>query len=89
MTPDTAYPGMRLLLRIEENLDNYNEWIVEAFVAGAAGRLTAQAKVLDFGCGIGTLSRKFAARTGLAPDGVELDAVQRDMCRGRGLRCHP
>ncbi len=89
MTPDTAYPGMRLLLRIEENLDNYNEWIVAAFVAGAAGRLTAQAKVLDFGCGIGTLSRKFAAKTGLLPDGVELDAAQRDMCRGRGIRCHP
>lgn len=86
--PASAYSGAGFLLRVEEDLRNYNEWIVDSFVASLEGRLPKEAKVLDFGCGIGTLSRIFAGRTGLMPEGVELDAMQRDVFRERGFRAY-
>lgn len=88
----SLYAGAQFLLRAEDDLRNYNDWIVDTFIralgadARAGDRLGAQTTVLDFGCGIGTLSRIFAQRTGTRPDGVELDASQRALFAERGFR---
>ena len=80
------YAGARFLLRIEEDLKNYNAWIVDTFLRSIADRAPIDGKVLDFGCGIGTLSRIFHERTGIRPDGIERDAKQRSVFGERGFR---
>jgi SAM-dependent methyltransferase len=80
------YPALELLVRGENDLRNYNERIVELFVAHA-GKLNRQdAKILDFGAGFGGLSRIFQQKTGLKPDGVELDDRLRRLLCDRGYR---
>jgi SAM-dependent methyltransferase len=84
--PESDYAGAQILLRLEADLNNYSTWIVDAFIHSLAGRMTSESRVLDFGCGIGTLSRIFRERTGIAPDGVEPDAKQRATFAARGFR---
>ncbi|MET0334930.1 MAG: methyltransferase domain-containing protein [Rhizobacter sp.] len=79
-----AYAGSELLLRGEEQLANYNAWIVD-MVVREAGR---PRRVLDFGAGVGTLARLFHARTGIRPEAVELDPRQRQICEARGFTVH-
>ena len=82
-----SYGGAELLLRIEDDLRNYNAWIVDMFVRALAP-VAPTARVLDFGCGIGTLSALFAERTGVRPEGVEIDPAQRVRFAARGFVAH-
>lgn len=84
--PGADYAGAQILLRLEQDLQHYNAWIVDAFVRNVPGQVAPHSRVLDFGCGIGTLSRLFRARTGIAPDGIEPDAKQRATFMSRGFR---
>jgi hypothetical protein len=81
----TAYPAVELLIRGENDLCNYNRWVVERFIRHAASLIRPDVKVLDFGAGHGTLSHVFRERTGLKPDGVELDDRLRKILCDRGF----
>jgi SAM-dependent methyltransferase len=81
----TVYPALELLVRGENDLRNYNKWLVDLFIRHAASLTRPGAKILDFGAGHGTLSRIFSDRTGLKPDGVELDDRLRKILRDRGF----
>jgi SAM-dependent methyltransferase len=67
---------------------NYNRHIADRFAAALPDRGDALSVpvVVDFGAGIGTISRAFRARTGIAPLGVELDARQRTILESRGFQ---
>lgn len=79
-----AYDATRELWVIEENLRNYN--------AGIVGLLRRpfgpDAKVLDFGAGIGTLALLWQAATGRAPECAEIDPALQAVIAGRGFVCH-
>ncbi len=47
------YTGLAELEKLESNLVNYNTFIVSKFIKHASGRK----HVLDFGAGVGTLSK--------------------------------
>lgn len=81
-----GYAGAQFLMRAEDDLRNYNAWIVDTFVSALGDKAHRAGTALDFGCGIGTLSRIFAQRTGIRPDGIELDAQQRALFAQRGFR---
>jgi len=80
----TDYAGTRELWANEEFLTNYNLDVV----AKLSRHLAAPAQVLEFGAGIGTLSRLWLARTGVKPDCVEIDASLRKVVAERGFRCY-
>lgn len=83
------YSGADFLLRAEGDLQRYNDWIVASLArAMTAAGLARPQRVLDFGCGIGTLSRIFERRTGIRPEGVEIDAGQLALYRDRGFAGH-
>ncbi len=85
----TRYAGTALLLRGESLLARYNAWIVDLFMRQLpAPGVDPAWRVLDFGAGIGTLSQIFRARTGLRPEGVELDPAQRRLLAERGFVTH-
>jgi len=67
----------------ERALRNYNTAIVDELVAAAP----PNARILDFGAGIGTLPRGMRGR-GFTVDCVELDAVQRAELETDGFRCY-
>lgn len=78
---DYVYEGTALLL-LGEHLRNYNAAIAD-MVASAASRGD---RAIDFGAGVGTLTREVAVRIG-KPDCVEPDARQRDALASVGFRC--
>jgi len=80
----TNYAGVRELWSNEKFLTNYNLDIVSK-VSGHFGRLP---DVLEFGAGIGTLSRLWFARTGVQPDCLEIDDGLRTIIAERGFRCY-
>jgi SAM-dependent methyltransferase len=90
MTSD--YVGHDELLVLEQNAVRYNQHIAAQF-ASVLTRLKVPAgqppMVLDFGAGIGTISRLFKATTGIAPLAVEIDAHQREILNQRGLQATP
>jgi SAM-dependent methyltransferase len=80
------YAGADLLTEIEANLPRYNTHIVDLIAAAIGSRdPNAPPAILDFGCGIGTLSRIPKDKTGLVADGVELDDRQRGIFAARGF----
>jgi SAM-dependent methyltransferase len=83
-----AYEGHDELRVLEENAVNYNQHIADQF-ASVLPRLTLEPGhapvVIDFGAGIGTISRLFRATTGVSPLAVELDAYQRQVLKERGF----
>jgi SAM-dependent methyltransferase len=81
----TAYPAAELLIRGESDLRNYNEWVVGLFTRHASNLTQPGARILDFGAGPGTLSNIFRNKTGLKPDGVELDDRFRNILCERGF----
>ena len=87
----TDYVGHDELLVLESAV-RYNQHIADQF-ASVLRRLTVHSDrspvVIDFGAGIGTISRLFKATTGIAPLGVELDAHQRQVLNERGLEATP
>ncbi len=87
----TDYVGHDELLVLESAV-RYNQHIADQF-ASVLPRLKVPADrspvVIDFGAGIGTISRIFKATTGIAPLAVELDAHQRQVLNERGLQATP
>ncbi len=80
------YSGTHLLLNGEEDLKNYNQWIINKFLCNV--QINSQTKVLDFGAGIGTLSKLFFETTGLKPECVEIDTEQREFIEKRGFKSY-
>jgi len=76
------YTGLSELEKLESNLLNYNTFIVSKFIKHASGRK----HVLDFGAGVGTLSKIY---TNLDPKAklfcVELDRKQLALISDRGF----
>jgi SAM-dependent methyltransferase len=87
----TGYVGHDELL-VLENAAAYNQHIADMF-ASVLPRMGINRDrapvVLDFGAGIGTISRLFKATTGIAPLAVEIDAHQRAVLNQRGLDATP
>ena len=82
----SEYPATELLIRGESDLQNYHEWVVNLFLLHSAKQNSDGSRILDFGAGAGALSRIFEEKTGLKPDGVELDDRLREILCGRGFR---
>ncbi len=82
-SPQSDYGGTPWLRMAESSLRNYNAAIVDEIVKAAPGN----ARILDFGAGIGTLPRGLRAR-GRTVDCVELDAAQRSELEADGFRCY-
>jgi len=80
----SVYSGAALLDVAEQELPNYHDWIVSK-VIDAWGH-ECGARVMDFGSGRGALSTLFLDRTGVAPDGVEIDPELRYQYCDRGFR---
>jgi SAM-dependent methyltransferase len=81
-SPASDYSGTEWLRMAEAALRNYNAAIVDELVAAAP----PNARILDFGAGIGTLPRGMRNH-GLRVDCVELDAAQRAELEADGFRC--
>lgn len=83
---NSKYSGTNLLLRGEEDLKSYNKWIISKFLRNV--QVSNQTKVLDFGAGIGTLSKLFFDATGLKPECVEIDPEQRAVIEKNGYKSY-
>jgi SAM-dependent methyltransferase len=81
----SKYPAVELLIRGESDLARYNERVVDLFIRHAGELDRDGVRVLDFGAGLGVLSRIFQEKTGLKPDGVELDDHLRTIFCARGF----
>ena len=83
---NTDYVGHDELLVLEKAM-NYNRHIASQFAAALPTEPWAHQGplVVDFGAGIGTISRWFRDLTGISPVAVELDANQRRVLGDRGL----
>jgi SAM-dependent methyltransferase len=85
----SAYSGTSMLFAIEAHLERYNAWIMDSILRGIGGkRLARMQKVLDFGAGIGTLAGIFEQKTGVKPDGLEIDDAQRALLIKRGYKTY-
>jgi SAM-dependent methyltransferase len=86
-----GYVGHDELL-VLENAVAYNQHIADKF-ASVLPRIGIDRDrapvVLDFGAGIGTISRLFKGTTGIAPLAVEIDDHQRSVLNERGLEATP
>ena len=85
---DIDYEGSGFLFRAESDLKRYNKWIVNSFLSNIDCTTLHDAAILDFGAGIGTLSQIFMERTGIRPDTVEIDHIQREILVSRGFKAH-
>ena len=69
----------------ERNLENYNNDLVLKIM-----RTRTDAKdILEFGAGLGTLSVKWAQRTGIIPDVIEVDPELMKILEQRGVSLLP
>lgn len=85
------YSGTELLINGEDDLSNYNEWIVESFLHHykvIKPLMNRETMILDFGAGIGTLSKLFLRFTGIRPDCVEIDTEQREIIKEMGFESY-
>lgn len=80
-----AYSGTDNLIQVETAMVQYNAWVMGLFLKGFGRRVDTSTRVLDFGAGLGTLSRIFYERTGVKPDAVEIDHNQRTETARRGF----
>lgn len=80
------YSATHLLLKGEEDLKNYNSWIVNKFIKNAPEQ--KDLKVMDFGAGVATLAEIYFRSTGIKPECVELDPAQREIIEQRGYKAH-
>ncbi len=84
--PEFHYSGRDSLIRMEQAMTNYNRWIVHLFVSNCGSHVRPDTQVLDYGSGIGTLASIFFNRTGVKPDALEIDLVQRLEVERRGFK---
>ena len=82
---ETQYPAAALLLRAEGELANYSAWIAGLFARDFRRSFPGGGRVLDFGAGPGILAQGFLERTGVRPEGVELDPALRALLIQRGF----
>jgi SAM-dependent methyltransferase len=80
------YTGTHLLLKGEDDLKHYNKWIVSKFLRSL--KISDQTKVMDFGAGVGTLTKLFFEATGIKPECVEIDPEQREFIEKRGFKSY-
>lgn len=66
------YSGASQLVNVEENLENYNSFIVDKIVSWLP-KSPKPTTVVDFGAGSGSLSKLFKSKTGISPTCVEID----------------
>ena len=80
----TEYSGLDELLAIEKSMPNYNKFIVSKFtkLLKNPDNLT----IVDFGAGIGTLSRIIHELSGQDPLCVEIDKINRCYLKERGFQ---
>ena len=82
---DMQYVGHDELLVLDQAV-NYNRYIAGLFAAALPKESPRSAPVvIDFGAGIGTISRHFVEATSIAPLAVEIDPNQREILAARGL----
>jgi 2-polyprenyl-3-methyl-5-hydroxy-6-metoxy-1,4-benzoquinol methylase len=82
----SAYGGKAELESLEHAVA-YNDHIARCFVAAYGEPIRQGVRVLDFGAGIGTITRRFAELTGIKPHVVELDRDQREQLGAQGFTC--
>jgi SAM-dependent methyltransferase len=87
-TLDYKYPGTDNLVLVETALTNYNQWVADKFIRAFRARPNPGTRVLDFGSGIGTLSRIFYQKTGIRPDAFDIDAAHRAGLERLGFRTY-
>ncbi len=78
-----TYEGTELLV-LSEQLVNYNKVIANL----VAAHVRSGDRVLDFGAGVGTLTRVVAKRIGKM-ECVEIDSRQRAVLEQQGFHCYP
>ena len=66
---DTEYSGLVELINIENNLNNYNNYIVDK----CFNQLKMPRTCIDFGAGIGTLSKIIKIKYNISPICIEVD----------------
>jgi SAM-dependent methyltransferase len=80
---DFKYTGTDLLTSTEDTLANYNRWVVGMLLQGRRSRPAE--RVLDFGAGVGSLAVLVRQETGMTPETLEIDPVQREILKRRGF----
>lgn len=80
-----TYPGTGNLMLIETALTRYNEWVVDKFIKVFAQQAKNGTRILDFGSGIGTLSKLFYQKTNIRPDVFDLDLSHHDEMIKKGF----
>jgi SAM-dependent methyltransferase len=80
----TEYAGAQELWLQERHLPRYSRQVVNLLSRGC----NSADRVLEFGCGIGTLAVCWKETVGRAPDCLEIDARLRAEVERRGFRCY-
>jgi SAM-dependent methyltransferase len=88
------FSGTSELFAIEKNLKNYNRDIIKKITQGFLKATWFSSKktfnsedILEFGAGIGALAVEYASQNGIKPDCIEIDPVQENFLKERGLVC--
>ncbi len=76
------YSGHQELIDTEKYLHNYNNYIVQLFIEYGLD----SKKVLDFGAGIGSLSKIYYKETKNKPFCLEIDKLQRKILEDQGFQ---
>jgi SAM-dependent methyltransferase len=82
-----SYSGFEGLVLGEKYLSNYMEHIVELFLIHFDGNQPGTL-ILDFGAGLGNLSKIWYKKTRIKPDCLEIDPHQASMIRNSGYKCY-
>jgi SAM-dependent methyltransferase len=71
-------------LQLLEHLHNYNRSIINKF----SKYITPNAKILDFGAGIGTLLTPFTTKYNIKPSALEIDPNQANIIKSKNFNCY-
>ncbi len=80
----TKYNGLEELYAIEKFLPRYNEKIIKIFCKSIKDNKFK--KIIDFGAGIGTLSKIIQNKTGIIPVCIEIDKTNKNILAERGFK---
>lgn len=79
------YSGISELVHAESGLKNYNKHIFNLFYRNFFSK-SEKSAVVDFGAGIGSLSKIWKEETGLSPICVEIDGTQLQILKELGFK---
>ena len=82
---NTNYAGAAELWANEVNLPRYNLDIVRKLSRLAS----SNARILEFGAGIGSLAQIWVKHKGIKPICLEIDSKLKQIIQDRGFECHP